>query len=107
MWARHRIQVESQAVEIARLGYIPIVPILLGNENGHLGWAESVNLDYSLVQLANAVFVHVSRWSSKGVEQEVKWARSLKHPVCFTLTELDSELSEMRDTADLIEMMAE
>lgn len=87
-WIKHRAEVELLGIEIARLGYIPIVPILLGD----IGWEDALRMDYTLVSLVDAVFIHESDWESKGAELEAKWAVELGKPVCLSLESLKEAL---------------
>lgn len=83
-WIKHRAEVEMLGIEIARLGFIPIVPILLGD----IGWEDALRMDYTLVSLVDGIFLHISEWESKGAELECKWASELGKPVFYNLDDL-------------------
>lgn len=88
VYREHKDRVNAIAVECARMGYAPIVPILLTNEFGSVGWEHAMAVDYSFVKVADVLYVHQSNWESKGATLEAEWARSLGKPVYTELEQL-------------------
>lgn len=89
IYRQHKDKVNATAVKCARLGYAPIVPILLGDEIGHIGWEEAMAIDYSFVKIADVLFIHKSEWESTGAQLEENWALELGKKVVYSIEELE------------------
>jgi hypothetical protein len=78
--------VQEYAVEVAHLGFAPIVPQLLPG----MSHRQCMVLDHALVSSASLIAVHASRWvaDSSGVAREISWARSEGIAVAFSIEEV-------------------
>jgi hypothetical protein len=74
------------AEEVVRAGYAVVVPHVLPG----LTHRTAMRQDHTLVEIADAVMVHESEWTkdSRGVAQEVRWAREMGKPVVYSVHEL-------------------
>jgi hypothetical protein len=93
-WARHRESVRALAEEVAHNGAAPIVPIMFRG----LSHREALRLDHYLVDAADAIIVHDSRWTadSSGVMREIRWARESGKPVLHSIDDLLALTAERR-----------
>ncbi len=76
VWREHLADVHQLAAEVARAGFAPIVPTAFD-----VAHREALRLDHSLVQAADVIVVHTSRWASTGVARELRWAREMGMPI--------------------------
>jgi hypothetical protein len=97
VWRRHKADVDAWVVEVARSGFAVIVPQILPG----LTHRQAMARDHELVRLSDVVVVHPSKWTSdsRGVAQEIRWARENGIIVAYSLRELRHVVRERRRRA--------
>lgn len=89
VWEDHRDSVHQDAMQLARMGMVPIVPQDL---DPNMDWEEALRLDRSLIEASDGIFVHTSDYPSTGVALEITWGNELGLVVSDDMEELRDAL---------------
>jgi hypothetical protein len=78
-WQNHLATVHALGEIVAKAGFAPIVPIRYHD----VPWKSALAVDRSLVETADVVVIHTSRFTaeSRGVERERRWAKAAGIPI--------------------------